>query len=145
MFIPFIFFFNDTATTEIYTLSLHDALPISHFVQQYDAKRERCWIAEQDGQAVGSVFLVERSKTVAQLRLLLVEPTARGTGLGTRLVSECVRFARQAGYRTVTLWTQSELRAARRLYQAAGFRVVGKEKNHSFGKDLVSESWELEL
>ena len=118
---------------------------VAQFVRQYDAKRERCWIAEQDGEVVGSVFLVERSKTVAQLRLLLVEPTARGAGLGTRLVGECVRFARQAGYRTVTLWTQSELRAARRLYQAAGFRVVRKEKNHSFGKDLVSETWALGL
>src|SRR5438034_9311700 len=79
MFIPFIFFFNDTATTEIYTLSLHDALPISHFVQHYNAKRERCWIAEQDGAVVGSVFLVERSKTVAQLRLLLVERSEEHT------------------------------------------------------------------
>ena len=118
---------------------------VAHFVQRYNAIRARCWIAEQDGEVVGSVFLVERSKTVAQLRLLLVEPQARGSGLGTRLVDECVRFARAAGYRKIMLWTQSELRAARRLYQAAGFRVVGKEKNHSFGKDLVSETWELEL
>jgi DNA-binding MarR family transcriptional regulator/N-acetylglutamate synthase-like GNAT family acetyltransferase len=118
---------------------------VAHFVQRYDPKRECCWIAEQDGEVVGSVFLVERSKTVAQLRLLLVEPTARGAGLGTRLVDECVRFARQAGYRTLRLWTQSELRAARRLYQAAGFRIARKEKNHSFGKDLVSETWELDL
>jgi len=118
---------------------------VAHFVQRYDAKRERCWIAEQGGEPVGSVFLVERSKTVAQLRLLLVEPKARGSGLGTRLVDECVRFARRAGYRKITLWTQSELRAARRLYQAAGFRVVRRERNHSFGKDLVSETWELEL
>ena len=118
---------------------------VAHFVQRYDAKRERCWIAQQGGEPVGSVFLVERSNTVAQLRLLLVEPTARGSGLGTRLVDECVRFARQAGYRKITLWTQSELRAARRLYQAAGFHVVRKQRNHSFGKDLVSETWELEL
>ncbi len=118
---------------------------MAHFVQRYDAKRERCWIAEQGGEPVGSVFLVERSKTVAQLRLLLVEPKARGSGLGTRLVDECVRFARRAGYRKIPLWTQSELRAARRLYQAAGFHVVRKERNHSFGKDLVSETWELEL
>ena len=118
---------------------------VAHFVQRYNAIRARCWIAEQDGEVVGSVFLVERSKTVAQLRLLLVEPQARGSGLGTRLVDECVRCARAAGYRKIMLWTQSELRAARRLYQAAGFRVVGKEKNHSFGKDLVSETWELEL
>jgi len=118
---------------------------VAHFVQHYDAKRERCWIAEQDGEVVGSVFLVERSKTVAQLRLLLVEPQARGSGLGTRLVSECVRFARQTGYRKIMLWTQSELAAARRLYEAAGFRIVRREKNHSFGKDLVSETWELDL
>jgi len=118
---------------------------VAHFVQRYDAKRERCWIAEQGGEVVGSVFLVERSKTVAQLRLLLVEPKARGAGLGTRLVSECVRFARHTGYRKITLWTQNELRGARRLYEAAGFRVVRKDRNHSFGKDLVSETWELEL
>ena len=118
---------------------------VAHFVQRYNAKRERCWIAERDGEAVGSVFLVERSKTVSQLRLLLVEPKARGAGLGTRLVAECLRFARQAGYRKVTLWTQSELSAARRLYKAAGFRVTRKEKNHSFGKDLVSETWEVDL
>jgi DNA-binding MarR family transcriptional regulator/ribosomal protein S18 acetylase RimI-like enzyme len=118
---------------------------VAHFVQRYDPKRERCWIAEQGGEVVGSVLLVERSKTVAQLRLLLVEPQARGSGLGTRLVSECVRFARQTGYRKLMLWTQSELRAARRLYEAAGFRIVRKEKHHSFGKDLVPETWELEL
>jgi DNA-binding MarR family transcriptional regulator/GNAT superfamily N-acetyltransferase len=117
----------------------------AHFVHRHDPKRERCWIAQQDGEVVGSVFLVERSKTVAQLRLLLVEPQARGSGLGTRLVDECVRFARQAGYGKITLWTQSELRAARRLYQAAGFRVVRRDRNHSFGKDLVSETWELDL
>ena len=118
---------------------------VAQFVQRLDPKRERCWIAEQRGEVVGSVFLVARSKSVAQLRLLLVEPNARGSGLGTRLVSECVRFARQTVYRKVMLWTQSELRAARRLYEAAGFRMVRKEKNHSFGKDLVSETWELDL
>ena len=118
---------------------------VAHFVQRYDAKRERCWIAERDGDVVGSVFLVGRSKTVAQLRLLLVEPEARGLGLGTRLVDDCVRFARQTGYRKLMLWTQSELVAARRLYQAAGFRIARRERNSSFGKDLVSETWELEL
>jgi GNAT superfamily N-acetyltransferase len=118
---------------------------VAHFVQRFDPKRERCWIAQQGGEVVGSVFLVARSKTVAQLRLLLVEPKARGSGLGTRLVSECVRFARQTGYRKLMLWTQSELRAARRLYEAAGFRIVRKEKNHSFGKQLVSETWALDL
>ncbi len=118
---------------------------VARFVQRFDPQRERCWIAEQGGEVVGSVFLVARSKTVAQLRLLLVEANARGSGLGTRLVSECVCFARQTGYHKLTLWTQSELRAARRLYEAAGFRVVRKEKNHSWGKDLVSETWELDL
>ena len=118
---------------------------VARFVQRFDPTRERCWIAERDGAVVGSVFLAARSGTVAQLRLLLVEPQARGSGLGTRLVDECVRFARQAGYRKLMLWTQSELRAARRLYQAAGFRVVRKERNHSFGKALVSETWELDL
>lgn len=118
---------------------------VAHFVQHYDARRERCWIAEQDGENVGCVFLVKKSATVAKLRLLLVEPTARGTGLGSRLVSECVQFAREAGYRTVTLWTQSELTAARRLYERAGFRLVRKERHHSFGKDLVAETWDLAL
>jgi DNA-binding MarR family transcriptional regulator/N-acetylglutamate synthase-like GNAT family acetyltransferase len=118
---------------------------VARFVQRFDPTRERCWIAERDGAVVGSVFLVARSRTVAQLRLLLVEPQARGSGLGTRLVDECVRFARQAGYRRLMLWTQSELRAARRLYRAAGFRVVRRERNHSFGKVLVSETWELGL
>src|SRR6266852_5311263 len=108
---------------------------VARFVQRHNAKRERCWVAEQGGEVVGSVFLVERSRTVAQLRLLLVEPKARGSGLGTRLLSECVRFARQTGYHRLVLWTQSELRAARRLYEAAGFRIVRKEKTHSLGKD----------
>ncbi len=118
---------------------------VAHFVQHYDARRERCWIAEQDGENVGCVFLVKQSAAVAKLRLLLVEPTARGTGLGSRLVSECVQFAREAGYRTLTLWTQSELTAARRLYERAGFRLVRKERHHSFGKDLVAETWDLAL
>jgi DNA-binding MarR family transcriptional regulator/N-acetylglutamate synthase-like GNAT family acetyltransferase len=118
---------------------------VARFVQRYDAKRERCWIAERDGENIGCVFLVKKSPTVAQLRLLLVEPAARGSGLGTRLVGECVRFARQAGYRRLVLWTQSELRAARRLYEAAGFALIRKERHRSFGKDLVAETWALEL
>jgi len=118
---------------------------VAHFVQHVDPERERCWIAERDREVVGSVFLVKHTPTVAQLRLLLVEPQARGLGIGRRLVSECVRFARQAGYRKVVLWTQSELRAARRLYEAAGFALVRKERHHSFGRALVAETWELKL
>ncbi|HYL54784.1 MAG TPA: helix-turn-helix domain-containing GNAT family N-acetyltransferase [Gemmatimonadales bacterium] len=118
---------------------------VARFVQRHDARRERCWIAERDGDVIGCVFLVKKSRTVAQLRLLLVEPAARGGGLGTRLVDECVRFARQAGYRKLVLWTQSELEAARRLYVAAGFRRTRTERHHSFGKSLVAEIWELVL
>jgi DNA-binding MarR family transcriptional regulator/GNAT superfamily N-acetyltransferase len=116
------------------------------FIQEFDGKRERCWIAEKDGEIVGSVFLVKQSKTVAKLRLLLVEPAARGLGIGKRLVDECVRFARQAGYRKITLWTQSELRAARGIYEKAKFRLVGKKRHSDWGKDdLVAETWELVL
>jgi DNA-binding MarR family transcriptional regulator/GNAT superfamily N-acetyltransferase len=115
------------------------------FLQHYDPKRERCWIAEKDGQIVGSVFLVKQSTSAAQLRLLLVEPRARGLGIGSRLVDECVRFARQAGYRKVILWTNSVLRSARRLYERAGFRLVRKERHHSFGHHLIGETWELRL
>jgi DNA-binding MarR family transcriptional regulator/GNAT superfamily N-acetyltransferase len=118
---------------------------VAHFVQHLDPKRERCWIAEREGEIVGSVFLVRQSKRVAKLRLLLVEPPARGLGIGRRLLDECVRFARQAGYRKITLWTQSELRAARQLYRAARFRLVKKRRHHSFGRYLVAEIWELAL
>ncbi|MGH9544441.1 MAG: bifunctional helix-turn-helix transcriptional regulator/GNAT family N-acetyltransferase [Terriglobales bacterium] len=116
------------------------------FIQHFDPKHERCWIAEKDGEIVGSVFLVKKSKTVAKLRLLLVEPAARGLGLGRHLVAECVRFARQAGYRKIVLWTQSELPAARHIYQQAGFRRIQQKKHRDWGRDdLISEIWELKL
>jgi DNA-binding MarR family transcriptional regulator/N-acetylglutamate synthase-like GNAT family acetyltransferase len=116
------------------------------FVQHFDPKRERCWIAEKEGEIVGSVFLVKQSKTVAKLRLLLVEPSVRGLGIGKRLVAECLRFARQAGYKKVVLWTQSELPAARHVYQEAGFRLIQQKKHRSWGRDdLISEIWEIKL
>jgi GNAT superfamily N-acetyltransferase len=119
---------------------------VAKFVQNFDSKRERCWIAENDGEIVGSVFLVKHSKTIAKLRLLLVEPSARGLGIGKRLVEECIRFGRQAGYQKITLWTQSSLRAARAIYEKAGFRLVGEKRHHSWGHDdLVAETWDLVL
>lgn len=117
----------------------------ARFLLHLDPERERCWIAERAGQILGSVFLVRKSKTVAQLRLLLVEPTARGLGVGQRLVAACVRFARRAGYRKVRLWTQNDLLPARGVYSKAGFRVVEEKKHRSFGRDLVAEIWELDL
>jgi DNA-binding MarR family transcriptional regulator/GNAT superfamily N-acetyltransferase len=115
------------------------------FVRRFDAKRERCWIAEKDGENVGSVFLVKKSATVAQLRLLIVDPKARGLGIGHRLVEECIAFARRIGYRKIILWTNDILHAARRIYESKGFRLVEEERHHSFGKDLVGQIWELKL
>ncbi|HEX3178361.1 MAG TPA: bifunctional helix-turn-helix transcriptional regulator/GNAT family N-acetyltransferase [Methylomirabilota bacterium] len=117
----------------------------ARFIERYDPARERCWIAEKDGERVGSVFLVKRSKTVAQLRLLLVEPRARGLGIGARLVAECERFARDAGYRKIVLWTNSVLTSARRIYEGGGYRLIDSERHRSFGHDLVGETWEKTL
>jgi DNA-binding MarR family transcriptional regulator/GNAT superfamily N-acetyltransferase len=119
---------------------------VADFAVHADPSRERCWIAEYQGAIAGSVFLVKKSRTISQLRLLLVEPAARGLGIGARLVDECVNFARSAGYRAMVLWTQSELLAARRIYRHAGFRPVDRERHDSFGrKNLVAETWKLAL
>jgi DNA-binding MarR family transcriptional regulator/GNAT superfamily N-acetyltransferase len=118
---------------------------VAQFGRRHDARRERCWIAEWDGAPVGSVLLVRQSDEIAKLRLLLVEPQARGLGIGARLVQECERFARRAGYRRITLWTNSILGAARRVYEKAGYRLIHQEAHHSFGQDLTGETWELTL
>ena len=118
---------------------------VAQFAEKNDPKRERCFIAERDGETVGSVFLVKRSATVAQLRLLLVEPRARSLGIGSRLVKECIAFARQSGYRRMTLWTNSILESARHLYEREGFRKVSQERHRSFGHELVGQNWDLAL
>lgn len=115
------------------------------FVSAFQPGRERCWVAERDGAVVGAVFLVCKDEQTAQLRMLYVERSARGLGLGRTLVDECLRFARAAGYRRMMLWTNDCLVSARRIYEAAGFTLVEEERHHSFGKDLVGQVWAREL
>jgi DNA-binding MarR family transcriptional regulator/GNAT superfamily N-acetyltransferase len=118
---------------------------VAGFANKAASKRERCWIAEMDGENVGCVFLAEEEAKVARIRLLLVDPKARGLGLGARLTDECIRFARAAGYKKITLWTHSVLTAARHIYQKAGFTLTRSEKHKSWGRAVVSEYWDLEL
>jgi DNA-binding MarR family transcriptional regulator/N-acetylglutamate synthase-like GNAT family acetyltransferase len=125
----------ETLVTEIGAKFLRDLKP----------DRERCWIAERNGVNVGCVLMVERSKSVAQLRLLLVEPSARGLGIGNSLVNECIAFARSAGYRTMRLWTNDVLLSARKIYQAAGFELIEEEVHNKFGPSLTSQTWEMRL
>jgi DNA-binding MarR family transcriptional regulator/GNAT superfamily N-acetyltransferase len=117
----------------------------AEFLESFDAKRERCWIAEMDGERVGSVFCVRKTDEIAKLRLLIIDPKARGLGLGKRLVAECMHFAKDAGYTSMTLWTQSILTAARAIYAGQGFKMVAEEPHHSFGVDLIGETWERDL
>lgn len=115
------------------------------FFLDFDPEREHCWIAERGGEIIGCVFCVKGTKTIARLRLLYVEPSARGLGVGSRLVEECIAFARRAGYKKMTLWTNSVLHSARHIYERAGFKKVSEKKHHSWGHDLVSQTWDLSL
>lgn len=118
---------------------------VGAFILNFDPARERCWVAERNGDVVGSIFCVKESDTVAKLRLLYVDPSARGLGIGRRLVDEVIKFARAKGYKTLTLWTNDVLVSARRIYEAAGFQLEKEERHHSFGKDLVGQYWNLKL
>jgi GNAT superfamily N-acetyltransferase len=118
---------------------------VADYARDHDPRREAAWIAERDGRRVGCVFCVADSEEVARLRILLVDPAARGLGLGARLVDECLAFARAAGYRRITLWTNDVLASARRIYQAAGFTLESEDGHHSFGRDLVGQHWSRPL
>lgn len=118
---------------------------VAKYIREFDQKSNRCWIAEKDGKVVGSVFVVRHDEVTAKLRLLYVEPSARGLGIGGRLVEECLRFARLAGYRKMMLWTNSVLADARRIYERAGFQLIEEEPHHSFGKDLIGQTWARDL
>ena len=117
----------------------------SKFLKEFDPKKERAWIAEKDGENVGFVMLIKKSDEVAKLRMLLVDPKARGLGIGKRLVEECIRFAQQRGYKKMTLWTNDILVAAIHIYRECGFKMVGEERHHSFGHEMVGQTWELDL
>jgi GNAT superfamily N-acetyltransferase len=118
---------------------------VAKFLREFDPERERCWIADRDGEIAGSIFLVRESDGVAKLRLFYLEPWARGSGLAGRMLGECLGFARTAGYRRVVLWTNGGLDAARRLYEKAGFVLERTEAHRSFGKDLEGQYWSLDL
>lgn len=118
---------------------------LARFIENFQPARERCWIAERDGRFLGCVFVVEKDSDTAQLRMLLVEPEARGLGLGKQLVAECIRFARSRRYRKMMLWTNSVLDAARHVYESFGFRLLSQGKHSAFGKDLIEQTWELDL